>query len=136
MAKAKERHTLFTAVVGVVTLTEIPVAGARIEQRAKLGANEPETQKTKTGEDGRFALPRIDTPKGWSSLLPQQFAVGQEIIITANGNEFVGWVATKFEPDPGAETGSDPIRLVCELSADESGGENHVGICRVVKTAT
>ncbi len=124
-------NTLFTAVDGVVTRDGEPVAGARIEQSAKLGAKEPTKQETTTDQDGRFAFPQMDVGKGLGSLLPQQFAVGQEIIIYEDGKEFVGWVLTKFEPAAGSETGTDPIKLVCELTEDESGGEKHVGICRV-----
>lgn len=124
-------NTLFTAVEGVVTQAGKPVAGARVQQSAKLGAKEPAKQETTTDQNGRFAFPQLEAGKGLGSLLPQQFAVGQEIIIYEGGTEYVGWVLTKFESAAGTETGTDPIKLVCELTADESGGEKHVGICRL-----
>ena len=124
-------YTLFTGVDGVVTKNGDPVAGVRIVQSAKLGAKSPVSQETTTDQNGRFSLPEIKQSKGLGSLLPQQFAVGQELLIYESGQEHVGWILTKFDPENGSETGQNPIRLICELTADPSGGEKHVGICRL-----
>lgn len=126
-----EDQTLFSAVDGTVTENGTPVAGVLIKQSAQLGAGKPQTQETTTDENGAFRLSQLTRASGLGGLLPQQFAVGQEIIIHHNGEEYIGWIATKFDPEAGSETGTDPIALVCELTADPAGGENHVGVCRV-----
>ena len=125
--------TLFSAINGRVVLNGEPVSGARVEQSAALGGKSPVSHATETADDGSFQFEPIEKRNGWGSLFPKEFVVSQEIKISHDGRDYVGWIYTKRDPEPGSESGGRPFSVVCELGAEPDYTDNYYGVCRLVE---
>lgn len=132
MAGFLGEYTLFSAVSGHVMKGDQPVAGATISQSAKLGSSDAVTQTTVTDADGSFSFPPITRKKGFSSLLPQQFAAGQSMTITVDEQSYEGWVYTKLDPAENSENSGQPINMVCDISIEPDFTGQTYGVCKLL----
>ena len=132
MAGFLGEYTLFSAVSGRLVNGDQPVAGATISQSAKLGSSDAITQTTITADDGSFSFPAITRKKGFSSLLPQQFAAGQSMAITVDGESYEGWVYTKMDPAENSENNGQPSNMVCDISKEPEFAGQTYGVCKLI----
>ena len=132
MAGFLGEYTLFSAVSGRLLNGDQPVAGATISQSAKLGSSDAITKTTVTDDDGSFSFPPITRKKGFSSLLPQQFAAGQSMTITVDGESYEGWVYTKMDPAENSENNGQPSNMVCDISKEPEFAGQTYGVCKLI----
>lgn len=135
MAGLLGKNTLFSAVSGTVTDNGKPVAGARVVAAARIGGNEEHKLETVTDASGSFKLGPIERGKGLLGLLPQEFAVGQKLLISHDGKEHVGWSHSKRSPEALAETGGQEFVLACDISKEPAVNQEdqYWGVCKLVK---
>lgn len=119
---------LFSEVEGTVTEDGRPVLGAEVE-RVYEWRDQPRSERTTTGADGRFAFSEAIADAPLSGVLPQEPVVPQRIIIRVRGQEYKGWLHTRHDYDRGSELGGRPLRLDCDIERKAEFHEGWFGIC-------
>jgi hypothetical protein len=122
-------NVLFSAVSGTVLRDGAPVAGAEIVR--KVTTRDTRTDTATTDSRGRFELPQITASKGLIDLLPAEFVAGQELTIRVGAEEYPGWIYTKRDGAPNAESKGRPFRLVCEIAAEPGYTDTYYGVCKL-----
>ena len=94
--------------------------------------NNRATDKTKTDAKGDFNLPEVSNRTVFRpSLFASHLVINQFIDIVFEGNEYNIWAFGKNDYKLGSETGTDKIRLVCDLSTFEQKGETRTVFCKI-----
>lgn len=120
----------FSAFSGVILKGGTPVSNATVTRTTSY--QKKETDRTRTDERGYFEMPaRFE--RSISSLLPQEFAVGQLVTVTVNDVDYVIWDGVKRIRDENSEARGKPLIVTCdvenELKAIEVDGQPFVTKC-------
>jgi hypothetical protein len=102
----------FLAFSGVILKGRTPVSNATVTRTTSY--QKKETDRTRTDEHGYFEMPaRFE--RSISSLLPQEFAVGQLVTVTVNDVDYVIWDGVKRIRDENSEARGKPLIVTCDI---------------------
>ena len=119
---------LFSEVNGVVTLEGKPVKGAEISRTAEFN-DKFYTDKTVTNADGHFHIDAMTTHSINKTLAIVEAVISQELKITYEGKEYIGWRTVKRSYEQNTELGDDKkIQLSCELTDESTKKEKQLRI--------
>lgn len=122
---------LFSEVKGVVQKDGKPVANAHVIQTVKKEGKEFRNT-TITNTQGEFHFAPIYT-HSISTVLPVEPTYTQRIFIQYEGKELRGWMLVKNDNEENTELGGRPIRLRCDVNAEDTrkevGNQVLLGIC-------
>ena len=107
---------LFSGMSGVITLDGEPAQNARITRTVDY--EKKETDQTTTNEKGEFAFAPV-TKRTVAKILPQEFVVGQELIVDYQGKQYQIWNGVKRKPEENVESRGKPLIVTCELNSEE-----------------
>ncbi len=102
---------LFSAISGVITLNGQPVADAKLIRTANRAGKRDETT---TDAKGQFSFPAL-YERTITKYLPQEFAVGQLIMVEYKGKSYELWSGVKGNPEENTESRGRPLIVQCDL---------------------
>lgn len=125
-------NVMFSEVVGVVTLNNVPVSNVEVEQYYRWSWDDKkEVDNITTNENGVFKFEKKLKRGGVSTLIPHEPVIFQQITIKYNGNEYIAWQYTKHNYEENGELKGKQINMMCELSNKPVEHEGYVGICTI-----
>lgn len=104
---------LFSKMSGVLLLEGKPVSGARLVRTVDLSGKR--SDETTSDENGKFEFPSL-YEKSIRNILPQEFAVAQEIVVYHEGLKYQIWSAVKRDPKENSESRGESLIVTCELT--------------------
>ncbi|MAZ89813.1 MAG: hypothetical protein CL693_19435 [Cellvibrionaceae bacterium] len=107
----------FSAVSGVITKDGQPVRNARIVRVVDFQSKSQD--ETTTDEHGRFSMPAL-FERSITKLLPQEFVVGQSLLIEDGGDLQEFHMGVKRQSEENVESKGVPLDVICELSDENS----------------
>lgn len=107
----------FSAISGVILKDGEPVSGATVIRTTDY--QKEKTDKTETDEKGYFEFPaRFE--RHIVNFLPQEFVVGQSIVVIDGGQEYKIWGGAKRKREENSESRGKPLVVTCELNSDKT----------------
>ncbi|MCX2795565.1 carboxypeptidase regulatory-like domain-containing protein [Microbulbifer thermotolerans] len=120
----------FSGISGIIQKDGQPLSNITVTRTTSY--QKKKTDKTKTNEEGYFEMPAL-FERSVMSLLPQEFVVGQLIVVTVNGEDYVIWDGVKRKKEENSEARGKPLIVTCditdELNAIMVDGQNFVTKC-------
>jgi hypothetical protein len=108
---------LFSKISGIITLEGKPVANAKITRTVNL--NKDKVDFAYTDENGYFQMPAV-FQRSISTLLPQEFAANQEIVVRYQEKDYRIWSSVKRTPEENSEARGKDLVIECELNSEET----------------
>lgn len=106
---------LFSNISGVILMDGKPAANALVKRKVEFSGTQED--ETRTDDNGHFELPVI-FDRTLTKHLPQEFTVGQEIIVTYKNKEYSIWSGVKRKYDENSESRGKPLVVTCELNSE------------------
>ncbi|AMX01398.1 DUF6795 domain-containing protein [Microbulbifer thermotolerans] len=103
----------FSNISGVILKDGQPVSNATVTRTTSY--QKKKTDKTTTNEEGYFEMPAL-FERSVMSLLPQEFVVGQLIVVTVNGEDHTIWDGVKRKKEENSEARGKPLIVTCDIS--------------------
>lgn len=107
----------FSAISGVVTKDGQLVKNARIVRQVDYQSKSQD--ETVTDEYGRFSMPAL-FERSITRFLPQEFVVGQSLLIEEGGELLKFHTGVKRQPEENVESKGAAMEVSCELSDEDS----------------
>lgn len=121
----------FSGISGVILKGGKPVADATVTRTTSY--QKKKIDQTKTDKEGYFELPAL-FERSAMSLLPQEFVVGQLLVVTVDGTDHVIWDGVKRKKEENSEARGKPLVITCDIEDEtrvvEVNGQPFVTKCR------
>lgn len=106
----------FSKVSGVILREGKPVAGARVVRETDYQSKHRD--ETVTDSEGYFEMPSL-FERSVTSLLPQEFVVGQTLKVEVAGEEQKIFSGVKRKKEEMTESRGEPFNITCELTDED-----------------
>lgn len=110
----------FSSISGVILKDGKPVPNAVVTRTTSYQSEKKD--KTQTNEEGYFEMPAL-FERSVLSMLPQEFAVGQRLVVTIGNEEHDIWSGVKRIKDENSEAKGQPLIVTCDLGDEKQAFE-------------